>query len=87
MLDFATAHKESGWEACAAKPGLVLAHPPGLLMSVAGMVAGLIVGKIGIRELVAAFLQQVGNGFDKEPLENKDLIEIGKKALAENPLE
>jgi len=52
-------------------------------MTVVGAVAGLIAGKIGVRELSAALVQQVGDGFDKEPLENKDLLEIGKKNFVE----
>ncbi|KAK7182750.1 hypothetical protein DPSP01_013486 [Paraphaeosphaeria sporulosa] len=80
-LEFAEKHKASGWEAGAAKPGLVLPNPPGLLMTVVGAVAGLIAGKIGVRELAAAMVDQVSNGFEKEPLENVDLARIGKKAL------
>lgn len=80
-LEFAEKHRASGWEAGAAKPGLVLPSPPGLLMTVVGAVAGLIAGKIGVQEVAAAMVDQVSSGFEKEPLENVDLVRIGKKAL------
>jgi len=80
-LEFAEKHRASGWEAAAAKPGLVMPNPPGLLMTVVGAVAGLIAGKVGVQEVAAAMVDQVSNGFEKEPLENVDLARIGKKAL------
>jgi hypothetical protein len=80
-LEFAEKHKASGWEAGAAKPGLVLPSRPGLLMTVVGAVAGLIAGKIGVKEVAAAMVDQVSNGFLKEPLENADLMRIGKEVL------
>lgn len=63
---------------------MVLPHAPGLALTMVGMVAGLIAGKIGVRELAAAMVDQVSNGFEKEPLENADLARIGKKVLAKN---
>ena len=50
-------------------------------MTVVGAVAGLIAGKIGIREVAASMVDQVSNGFEKEPLENADLARIGKRVL------
>lgn len=50
-------------------------------MTIVGAVAGLIAGKIGIKEVAAAMVDQVSNGFEKEPLENADLVKIGKKVL------
>ncbi|KAK3207347.1 hypothetical protein GRF29_103g738502 [Pseudopithomyces chartarum] len=81
-LEFAEKHRASGWEAAAAKPGLVMPNSPGLLMSVVGVFAGLIAGKIGIKEVAAAMVDQVSNGFEKEPLENADLARIGKRTLS-----
>lgn len=57
-------------------------NSPGLLMSVVGVFAGLIAGKIGIKEVAAAMVDQVSNGFEKEPLENADLARIGKRTLS-----
>lgn len=34
-----------------------------------------------VEEISAAMLQQVANGFEKEPLDNADLTRIGKAAL------
>lgn len=51
-------------------------------MSVVGVFAGLIAGKIGIKEVAAAMVDQVSNGFEKEPLENADLARIGKRTLS-----
>lgn len=65
------------------KPGIVTGHLSGLKSVMTGVLVGLgIVQKVGIQELVAAMLQQVRDGFEKEPLENDDLIRIGQKALA-----
>lgn len=53
-----------------------------------GVLVGLgVVKKVGIQELVAAMLQQVRDGFEKEPLENDDMIRIGQKALASSTAE
>lgn len=54
-------------------------------MTVVGAVAGLIAGKIGIKEVAAAMVDQVSNGFEQEPLENADLARIGKRALNARP--
>jgi hypothetical protein len=35
-----------------------------------------------LNEIVAAMLDQVVNGFEKEPLMNEDLVRIGKAVLA-----
>ena len=36
---------------------------------------------IGVREISAAMLHSVIHGFEKEPLENDDLVRIGRQAL------
>jgi len=41
------------------------------------------VSNISVEELAAALLQQVQDGFEKEPLVNEDLKRIGKRVLAE----
>jgi hypothetical protein len=66
-----------------AKPGLIT--KPGNLVNIAFATvmswAG-VVPNIGVGELVAAMLDQVENGFEKEPLQNDDLARIGKKLLS-----
>jgi len=67
-----------------AKPGLIL--EPGntwhwvrswLLWFVASLPS------VGVVEIAAAMLDQVVNGFEKDPLMNDDLVRIGQKALSE----
>lgn len=38
---------------------------------------------VELRDIVAAMLDQVVNGFEKDTLLNDDLVRIGKKALGE----
>jgi hypothetical protein len=40
---------------------------------------------VSVTECSAAMLDQVVNGFDKEPLENEDLVSIGRRALSASP--
>ena len=83
-MAFAAAQQPAGSvELCVVKPGIVTGQLSGLKSVMTGVLVGLgIVQKVGIQELVAAMLQQVRDGFEKEPLENDDLIRIGQKALA-----
>lgn len=39
------------------------------------------VPSVSVEEISAAMLRQVVEGFEKEPLECKDLVRIGRKAL------
>jgi hypothetical protein len=70
-------------EACVAKPSLVTSSNT-LLRSIVGAAARVtgIMPTIGIEELAAAMLQQIRDGFEKEPLMNDDLKRIGQEALA-----
>ena len=36
---------------------------------------------VDVTEISAAMLQEVVHGFEKEPLENDDLVRIGRQAL------
>jgi hypothetical protein len=65
-------------EACAAKPGLI--DGPGKEKRV---VPGL--PSIELREIAAALLDQVINGFEKDTLSNDDMVRSGQKVLAEQP--
>ena len=65
-----------------AKPGLITA--PGqtlrtIVVTVLNYVAS--VPKIDVAEVSAAMLHEVIHGFEKEPLENDDLVRIGRQAL------
>ena len=81
MLAFAAEHKDA-MEACVAKPGLITA--PGQYLKTIGATMLNLVGvfpKIDVSEVSAAMLQQVISGWEKEPLENADLVRIGRQAL------
>ncbi|KAH6656867.1 hypothetical protein BKA67DRAFT_532110 [Truncatella angustata] len=79
VLTFAAEH---GYEAAAAKPGLISSNQTvarsilGTFMRVTGAFPN-----VKVEEIAAAMLQQAVNGFEKEPLENADLVRIGQAAL------
>ena len=76
VLDFAKAHK-GAIEACVAKPGLITSGTwRDTLMSAGLKVTGL-AGSVKVSEVAAAMLRQVVQGFEKEPLENDDLVRLG----------
>lgn len=64
------------------KPSLVTSNLT-FLGSVVGAAARLtgVMPTIGIEELAAAMVQQIRDGFEKEPLMNDNLKRIGRKAL------
>ena len=84
LLAYAATQPAGSIEVCSAKPGIVTgSHLSGMKGLFSGLLVSVgIVSKVGIQELAAAMLQQVQVGFEKEPLENDDLIRIGQKALA-----
>lgn len=63
-------------QSCVTKSGFISA--PG---RVAPNVPGLPL--VELQDIVAAMLDQVVNGFEKDTLSNDDLVRIGKKALGE----
>ncbi|KAI1454778.1 NAD(P)-binding protein [Annulohypoxylon moriforme] len=69
-----------GAEACVAKPGYITA-PGQIMKSVAGTMIQLVAGipSISVVDLSKAMLDQVVNGFEKEPLMPEDLARIAKK--------
>ncbi|KAK8009255.1 hypothetical protein PG991_011806 [Apiospora marii] len=76
VLDFAKAHP-GAIEACVAKPGLITSGTwKDTLMSAGLKVTGL-AGSVKNSEVAAAMLRQVVQGFEKEPLENDDLVRLG----------
>jgi hypothetical protein len=78
-LKFAAEQKDPV-EACVAKPGLIT--KPGNYFNIAFATvlkwAGL-VPNVAVTEAAAAILDQVVNGFEKEPLMNDDLVRIGRE--------
>ena len=69
-------------EACVAKPGLITA--PGQFLKTlfaTGMRYLIGLPNVSVAEVAAAMLHEVVNGFEKEPLENADLVRIGRRAL------
>ena len=81
LLAFAAQHKDA-MEVCVAKPGLITAK--GQYLKTVGAMALNIIGlvpNLDIREVSAAMLQQVLDGWEKEPLEHVDLVRIGRQVL------
>lgn len=69
-------------EACVAKPGLITA--PGQYLKTIGATIlkyAMSAPSINVAEISAAMLHEVIHGFEKEPLENDDLVRIGRQAL------
>ncbi|KAF8206152.1 hypothetical protein K438DRAFT_2013944 [Mycena galopus ATCC 62051] len=76
VLAFAAEHKDEGFEACVAKPGLITRS----FVLAAGI--KLFGGQsVSLEEVSAAMVHQVVHGFEKDPLENEDLVRIGRKTL------
>lgn len=77
----ALATELEGVEASVAKPGYITA-PGQILRSITGTMIQLAAGipSISVVDLAAAMLDQVVNGFEKDPLMPEDLIRIAKKA-------
>ncbi|MCJ1473565.1 hypothetical protein MMC13_002216 [Lambiella insularis] len=81
VLEFARQH-EKEIEACVAKPGLITASGQILkTISATALNYTMSVPSLDVREISAAMLHQVAHGFEKEPLENDDLVRIGRQAL------
>ena len=80
-LAYAAEHK-GALEVCVAKPGLITA-PGQYLKTISATVLNLVgvVPKLDVSEVSAAMLHQVVHGWEKEPLENADLVRIGRLAL------
>ena len=84
MLAFA-AERSGKVEACVAKPGLITAPGQFLKTTMATVMKyTMSVPSIGVTDIAAAMLHEVVNGFEKEPLENDDLVRIGRLALKES---
>lgn len=76
VLDYAKQHPGE-IEACVAKPGLITNGTwKDTLMSAGLKVTGL-AGSVRLSQVAAAMLRQVVNGFEKEPLQNDDLVRLG----------
>ncbi|KAK7033363.1 putative nucleoside-diphosphate-sugar epimerase [Favolaschia claudopus] len=76
VLSFAAEHK---FEASVAKPGLIKRSLASTILA-AGLKL-IMVPSVSLEEVSAAMIHQVINGFEKEPLENDDLVRIGREAL------
>lgn len=65
-----------------AKPGPITA-PGQYLKTIGAMVLkyAMSLPNIDVAEVSAAMLHEVIHGFEKEPLENDDLVRIGRQAL------
>ncbi|KAI1457874.1 hypothetical protein F4805DRAFT_158284 [Annulohypoxylon moriforme] len=71
-------------EACVAKPGMIDA--PGkstMVMNAVKTVGRSLIGlpKVDVSEISATLLDQVINGFEKDTLQNEDLVRIGQEIL------
>jgi hypothetical protein len=69
-------------ETCVAKPGLITA-PGQILKTIRATVLKYVMSlpNVDVAEISAAMLHEVIYGFMKEPLENDDLVKIGRQAL------
>ncbi len=65
-----------------AKPGLITA-PGQILKTIRATVLKYVMSlpNVDVAEISAAMLHEVIHGFEKEPLENDDLVKIGRQAL------
>ncbi|ETI25484.1 hypothetical protein G647_02257 [Cladophialophora carrionii CBS 160.54] len=83
VLAFAASHPGQV-EVTVAKPGLIL-EPGNVLHWLMSWLLWVVVSvpSITVVEIAAAMLDQVINGFEKDPLMNEDLVRIGQKALSE----
>ena len=81
ILAFATERKGKV-EACVAKPGLITT-PGQYFKAIFATAMKYVMGlpSVSVAEISAAMLHEVTNGFEKEPLENDDLVRIGRQAL------
>ncbi|KAI0884956.1 uncharacterized protein GGS22DRAFT_136474 [Annulohypoxylon maeteangense] len=71
-------------EVCVAKPGMIDAPGKGgLLMNLVKTVGRTLIGlpKVDVGEISAALLDQVVNGFEKDTLQNEDLVRIGQEII------
>ena len=80
MLAFA-AQQKGEIEACAAKPGLITAPGKTVTPAAAAAVKAGFLPSVDVTELSVALLDQVVNGFEREPLMNDDLVRMGKGVL------
>lgn len=80
ILATAAEHKDAGFEACCAKPGIITAPEKVINSIFVERKSWDGVAKVGVAECAAALLDAVLNGFE-EPLTNDDLNALGKKAL------
>jgi len=84
VLAFGAEHE--GIEVCVAQPGMVTSSvtfwraAQALLFSFTNMFTRAI-PNVSRTELAAAILGQVVRGFEKEPLTNADLVQLGRTAL------
>jgi len=80
VLAFAAEHK-GALEACVAKPGVIIG--PGQILKWVGAIVlkyAMSVPNVTVAEISAAMLSEIINGFQKETLENDDLVRIGREA-------
>ncbi|KAF7336825.1 putative nucleoside-diphosphate-sugar epimerase [Mycena venus] len=80
VLAFAAEHSAEKFEACVAKPGLIT-HDAASVARAEELKLKMGLPSVTIEEVSAAMLHQVLHGFQKEPLLNGDLVEIGQQAL------
>ncbi|KAK1707114.1 putative nucleoside-diphosphate-sugar epimerase [Colletotrichum lupini] len=81
VLALAKEH-ESQLDACIVKPGLIIAPNNFLKMAVACALWWTVsLPSIGVSEISAAMLKQSLSGFEKDTLENHDLLRLGESEL------
>lgn len=85
MLEVA-AKSKGDLEVCVAKPGWITAATFSTRSIMAFVMRWTVsLPSVSVTECSATMLDQVTNGFDKEPLTNEDLVRIGRRVLSALP--
>ena len=86
MLAFASAHPGQT-EVSVAKPGLIL-QPGSVIHWLKATALWFVMSlpSVSVVDISAGMLDQVVNGFEKDPLMNEDLVRLGKKSLSEGKI-
>ncbi|KAK3936723.1 hypothetical protein QBC46DRAFT_394324 [Diplogelasinospora grovesii] len=80
VLEYAAAHK--GMEACVAKPGYITGGDAMRTVMGTALRLTMSVPNVTLQQVSAAMLEQVTKGFERDTLENEDLVKAGQQVLA-----
>jgi hypothetical protein len=80
VLEYAAARK--GVEACVAKPGYITGGDAMRTVMGTALRLTMSVPNVTLQQVSAAMLEQVTKGFERDTLENEDLVKAGQQVLA-----